>query len=54
MKYDEIKEMCSRARSERFNYICIDMTKNKKEDKYRIFNESEDRFVECIPETEPF
>ena len=30
MKYDEIKEMCHKAWSERFNYVCIDMTKIKK------------------------
>ena len=29
MKYDEFKEMCHKAWSERFNYFCIDMTKNK-------------------------
>ena len=29
MKYDEIKEMCHKAWSERFNYLCTDMPKNK-------------------------
>ena len=29
MKYFEFKEMCHKAWSERFNYLCIDMTKNK-------------------------
>ena len=51
MKYDEIKEMCHTAWSERFNYLCIDMTKNKNEGKYRIFNESETTFIECICES---
>ena len=32
--------MCHNAWSERFNYLCIDMGKNKNEIKYRIFNES--------------
>ena len=40
MKYDEFKEVCHKAWDERFNYLCIDMTKNKNEGKYRIFNES--------------
>ena len=40
MKYDEFKEMCSTAGSEKFNYLCIDMTKNKNERKHRFFNES--------------
>ena len=40
MKYDEFKEMCHTAWSEKFNYLCIDMGKNKKDAKYRNFNES--------------
>ena len=30
MKYDEFKEMCRVAWSEKYNYLCIDITKNKK------------------------
>ena len=29
MKYDEFKEMCHKAWSEKINYLCIDMTKKK-------------------------
>ena len=54
MKYDEFKEMCHKAWDERFNYLCIDMTKNKNDGKYRIFNESKTIYIECIPETNPF
>ena len=54
MKYDEFKEMCHKARSERFNYLCIDLTKNKNEGKYRIFNESKTKYIEGYPETETF
>ena len=54
MKYDEFKEMCHKAWSERFNYLCIDMAKIKNEGKYRIFNESKTTYIECIPESEPF
>ena len=54
MKYDERKEMCHKACSERFNYLCIDIAKNKNGGKYRIFNESKTTYIECIPETEPF
>ena len=53
MNYDEVKEMCRNAWSEKFNYLCIDMTKNKNEGKYRIFNESKKTYIDCIPETEP-
>ena len=54
MIYDEFKEMCRFAWSERFNYICIDMNKDKNDAKYRIFNESKNTYFDCIPETESF
>ena len=54
MIYDEFREMCRVAWGEKFNYLCIDTTKNKSEGKYRIFNESKDTYLECICETEVF
>ena len=54
MKYDEFKDMCHKAWSEKFNCLRIGMTKNKNEGKYRTFNESKTTYIECIPETEPF
>ena len=54
MKYDEFKEMCHKAWDEEYNYLCIDMTKNKTEGRYRIFNESKTIYIDCIPESEPF
>ena len=30
MKHDVFKERCHKACDERFNYLCIDMTENKK------------------------
>ena len=54
MIYDEFKEMCRVAWSEKFKYLCIDMTKNKNEGKYRIFNENKTTYIDCIPETNPF
>ena len=54
MKYDEVKEMCHKAWDEKYNYLCIDMTKNKNEGKYCIFNESKTTYIDCICETEPF
>ena len=29
MKYKEFKEMCRKAWSQNFNYLCIDMTEKK-------------------------
>ena len=40
MNYDEFKLMCHKAWDEKYNYLCIDMIKNKNEGKYCIFNES--------------
>ena len=54
MKFDEFKEMCRKAWCERFNYLCIDMNKNKNEGKDRIFHETKNTYLECIPESEPF
>ena len=54
MIYDEFKEMCRVAWGEKFNYLCIDMTKNKIEGKHRIFNESKTTYIECICESEVF
>ena len=52
--YDEFKQMCHKALDEKFNYLCIDMNKNRNECKCRIFNESKTTYNECICETEPF
>ena len=54
MKYDEFKEMCRNAWGEKFNYLCIDMTKTKNDEKYRIFNESKTTYTACICESGPF
>ena len=54
MSYDEFKLMCHKAWDDKYNYLCIDMDKNKNEGKYRIFNESKTTYIECICETEPF
>ena len=54
MEYSEIREMFREALSERFNFLCIDMTKNKNEGKYRNFNESNNTYSESILEIEPF
>ena len=51
---DEFKEMCRSAWSEKIDYLYIDMTKNKNEGKYRIFNESKNTYIDCICESDPF
>ena len=54
MLYSEFKEMCHKAWSERFNYLYIDIAKNKNKGKFPIFNEIKHTYIECIPESEPF
>ena len=54
MKYDEFKEMFHKAWDEKYNYLCIDVTRNKNEGKHPIFNESKTTYIDCIPESEPF
>ena len=54
MEYDEFREMCRKAWSEKFNYLCIDMTKKKNEGKYRILNENKNKYIDYICKTEAF
>ena len=54
MKYVEYKKMCRKAWSRKYSYLCIDMAKNKKEGKYRIFNENKNRYIDYVCETEIF
>ena len=54
MIYSEFEEMCHKTWGERFNYLCIDMTKSKNEGKYRILNESKNTYIECIAGSEPY
>ena len=37
--------MCRKAWIEKSNYLCFDMTKNKDDGKYRIFNEAKKKHI---------
>ena len=50
----ELKKKCRNAWSEKFKYLCFDMTENKIEGKYQTFNGSNNTYNECIPESEAF
>ena len=54
MEYRRFKEIGCKTRVENFNYLYIDMTRDKKEGTYRIFNENKYTYFECICETEAF
>ena len=51
MKYDEFKELCHKTWSERFNYLCIDVTKINTDGKYRSFKENKNTHIECSLES---
>ena len=40
MLYAEFKELCHKTWSERLNYVSIDVTENKNEGKFFMFNEN--------------
>ena len=54
MKYDEFKEMCHKAWDERFNYLCIDMTKNKKKVNIVFSMKVKPHILIVIPKQNPF
>ena len=41
MKHDEFKEMYRNVWSEKFIYLCVDLTRNKEEGTLRVFNRTE-------------
>ena len=45
MKYDDFKEICRKTWSEKFNYLCIERTKNKIVGNCRTFNENKNTFI---------
>ena len=54
MKYDESKKLCSKAWSEKFNYLCIDRTEKNNEGNCRILNENKNTYIESFCEKEAF
>ena len=54
MSYHEFYHMCREIWRKKINYLCNDMSKNKNEGKYRIFNLSKFAYFEYICESEAF
>ena len=54
MRDDELKELCRKAWEEDCNYLFIDKSKEKEQERYCICNESKNTYIECTPETKPF
>ena len=51
MSYDEFRELCKKSWEEDYNYLCIDRSKKKEQERYCICNESKNTYIECTPET---
>ena len=54
MSYDEFKELCRKPWEEDYNYLCINRSKKKKQERYCFCNESKNTYIECTPETKLF
>ena len=54
MSYEEFKDSCHTAWDGDFNYLYIDRSKQKDEEKHNICNESKNAYIESIPETQLF
>ena len=50
----EFTQMCRESWSERFKYLCTDMSINKNEGKYRLLNESQNIYIGWCPEMAVF
>ena len=37
-----------------YNYLCIDRSKKRDQERYCICNESKNGYTECTPQTKPF
>ena len=54
MAYDEFKEMCREAWSEKLICLCIDMTKIRKEGKNRFSIEKKTHILNAFPKVKLF
>ena len=54
MEDREFTETCREPWTEQFYYLYIDMTTDRKEGKYRIFNESKNTYFENLCKSEAF
>ena len=54
MSCDEFKEFCRKSWEDEYNFLCIDRSKKKDQRKYCFCNESQNKYLDCTPETRPF
>ena len=54
MNYDEFKELYRKSWEEDYNYLCIDRSKKRNQEKYCICNEGKRTYIEATPQTKPF
>ena len=54
MSYDEIKHICRKAWVEEYNYLYIDRSIQRDQERYSISNESKKTYIECTPQLKAF
>ena len=54
MSYGEFKQSCKKSWDEDSNYLCIDWSKKRDQERSCIWNEGKITYIECTPETIPF
>ena len=53
-KHDEFEKICRKAWSDKFIYLCFDITEKKNDGIYPRSNESKKTYFECLCEGEAF
>ena len=54
ISFDDFKQICRKLWEEEYNYLCIDISKERDQGKFCICKESENTNNEYIPETKSF
>ena len=54
MSYEEFKNLCREAWKEKYNYLLINRLEDKNKSKYKIMNESNEKYQVFHPKTDPF
>ena len=54
MSYDDFKDLWRKSWEDDCNYLCIDISKKRDQEKYYLCNEGKNTFIGSTPETKPF
>ena len=54
MSYDEFKELSRKSWKKNYNFVCIDRSKKRDQERCCIFRESKNTYLECSPQAKAF